>query len=68
MEHYQRLIKKNEATGIRVVLQYVREFWESGWQENEARNHKGIDYRSITSIGLANSVISYNKLNALIIY
>ncbi|MDO1501681.1 DUF4365 domain-containing protein [Winogradskyella maritima] len=45
MEHYQRLIKKNEATGIRVVLQYVREFWESGWQENEARNDKGIDGR-----------------------
>lgn len=45
MEHYQRLIKKNEATGIRVVLQYVREFWESSWQENEARNDKGIDGR-----------------------
>jgi len=47
MDYTQRLIKKNEATGIRVVSQYVREFWESGWQEQDARNDKGIDGRII---------------------
>ena len=45
MDYTQRFIKKNEATGIRVVSQFVREFWESGWQEKDARNDKGIDGR-----------------------
>jgi hypothetical protein len=34
---------KNEATGMRVVSQYVTEFWECGWQPFEQRNDKGID-------------------------
>ncbi|HLF50936.1 DUF4365 domain-containing protein [Flavobacterium sp.] len=34
---------KNEATGMRVVSQYVTEFWECGWQPIEQRNDKGID-------------------------
>lgn len=34
---------KNEATGMRVVSQYVQEFWECGWQPFDARNDKGID-------------------------
>ena len=33
----------NEATGMRVVAQYVQEFWECGWQPFDARNDKGID-------------------------
>ncbi len=37
----QRII--NEATGTRLVSQYVREFWECGWQEYDQRNDKGID-------------------------
>lgn len=39
----QRKISKNEATGMRVVAQYVQEFWECGWQPFEHRNDKGID-------------------------
>jgi hypothetical protein len=27
-----RIRTKNEATGMRVVAQYVQEFWECGWQ------------------------------------
>lgn len=38
-----RLITKNEATGVRVVSQYVREYWECGWQELDARNDRGLD-------------------------
>lgn len=34
---------KNEATGMRVVAQYVQEFWECGWQPLDSRNDKGID-------------------------
>jgi len=34
---------KNEATGIRVVSQYVTEFWECGWQSIDQINDKGID-------------------------
>lgn len=34
---------KNEATGMRVVSQYVTEFWECGWQPIDQRNDKGID-------------------------
>ncbi|MFD1631023.1 DUF4365 domain-containing protein [Pseudopedobacter beijingensis] len=34
---------KNEATGMRVVAQFVQEFWECGWQPLDARNDKGID-------------------------
>jgi hypothetical protein len=33
----------NESTGVRLVAQYVREFWECGWQEYDQRNDKGID-------------------------
>jgi len=39
---YRKTIK-NEATGMRLVGQYVREFWECGWQPYEARNDYGID-------------------------
>ncbi|MCL1675168.1 DUF4365 domain-containing protein [Elizabethkingia meningoseptica] len=38
-----RIRPKNEATGMRVVSQYVQEFWECGWQPFDARNDKGID-------------------------
>lgn len=38
-----RIRTKNEATGMRVVAQYVQEFWECGWQPYDARNDKGID-------------------------
>lgn len=38
-----RLRTKNEATGMRVVAQYVQEYWECGWQTFEQRNDKGID-------------------------
>lgn len=41
-----KLLRKriiNEATGTRIVAQYVREFWECGWQEYDHRNDKGID-------------------------
>ncbi|MDV3981148.1 hypothetical protein CMT48_08735 [Elizabethkingia anophelis] len=38
-----RIRTKNEATGMRVVSQYVQEFWECGWQPFDARNDKGID-------------------------
>lgn len=38
-----RIRTKNEATGMRVVAQYVQEFWECGWQPFNARNDKGID-------------------------
>ncbi|KQS45895.1 hypothetical protein ASG38_14880 [Flavobacterium sp. Leaf359] len=38
-----RIRPKNEATGMRVVAQYVQEFWECGWQPFDARNDKGID-------------------------
>ncbi len=38
-----RIRTKNEATGMRVVAQYVLEFWECGWQPFDARNDKGID-------------------------
>ena len=34
---------KNEATGMRVVSQYVTEFWECGWQPIDQINDKGID-------------------------
>lgn len=34
---------KNEATGMRVVAQYVQEFWECGWQSFDTRNDRGID-------------------------
>jgi len=39
----QRLRTKNEITGMRVVAQYVQEFWECGWQPYDQRNDKGID-------------------------
>lgn len=39
----QRLRTKNEATGMRVVAQYVQEFWECGWQQFDQRNDHGID-------------------------
>ena len=38
-----RIRTKNEATGMRVVGQYIQEFWECGWQPLDARNDKGID-------------------------
>ncbi len=38
-----RIRTKNEATGMRVVSQFVQEFWECGWQPFDARNDKGID-------------------------
>lgn len=38
-----RIRIKNEATGIRIVSQYIQEFWECGWQPFESRNDKGID-------------------------
>lgn len=38
-----RIITKNEATGNRVVMQYVQEFWDCGWQPLDARNDRGID-------------------------
>lgn len=38
-----RIRNKNEATGMRVVSQFVQEFWECGWQPFDARNDKGID-------------------------
>lgn len=38
-----RIRTKNEATGMRVVGQYIQEFWECGWQPFEARNDRGID-------------------------
>ena len=38
-----RLRTKNEVTGIRIVSQYVQEFWECGWQPLDARNDRGID-------------------------
>lgn len=34
---------KNEATCMRVVSQYVTEFWECGWQSIDQINDKGID-------------------------
>lgn len=43
MTSAERLRKKNEATGIRVVSQYVQEFWECGWQPVDQRNDFGID-------------------------
>jgi len=42
-ELQNRIRTKNEATGIRVVGQFVQEFWECGWQPYDARNDKGID-------------------------
>ena len=39
----RRMRIKNEATGKRVVAQYVQEFWECGWQALDARNDYGID-------------------------
>ena len=36
-------IEKAEATGVRVVIQIVREWWNCGFQEYEARNDDGID-------------------------
>jgi hypothetical protein len=38
-----RIRTKNEITGMRVVGQYVQEFWECGWQAFESRNDRGID-------------------------
>jgi hypothetical protein len=43
MSLQDRIRKKNEATGMRVVGQYVQEFWECGWQPFESRNDQGID-------------------------
>lgn len=43
MNSSQRLREKNEATGMRVVAQFVQEFWECGWQPLDQRNDKGID-------------------------
>jgi len=43
MDKLSRLRIKNEATGERIVAQYVREFWECGWQPYESRNDFGID-------------------------
>jgi hypothetical protein len=43
MSSSQRIRRKNEATGMRVVSQTVQEFWECGWQPYEHRNDKGID-------------------------
>ena len=42
-EIQNRIITKNEATGNRVVMQYVQEFWDCGWQPLDARNDRGID-------------------------
>lgn len=41
--HSERLRTKNEATGMRIVSQFVQEFWECGWQPFDHRNDKGID-------------------------
>ncbi|RZJ48473.1 MAG: DUF4365 domain-containing protein [Flavobacterium sp.] len=38
-----RIRTKNEVTGMRIVSQYVQEFWECGWQPLDARNDRGID-------------------------
>lgn len=35
--------KQKEAVGIRVVSSCIREPWDCGWQEYEARNDNGID-------------------------
>jgi hypothetical protein len=43
MSLQQRIISKNEATGMRVVVQFVQEFWECGWQPLDSRNDNGID-------------------------
>jgi len=45
------LITKNEATGIRVVSQYVTEFWECGWQPLDFINDKGLDGKIIMRKG-----------------
>lgn len=42
-EIQNRIITKNEATGNRVVMQYIQEFWDCGWQPLDARNDRGID-------------------------
>jgi Domain of unknown function (DUF4365) len=41
--YQMRYRTKNEATGMRVVSQFVQEFWECGWQPLDARNDQGID-------------------------
>ncbi len=44
MNNYNiRLRTKNEATGMRIVSQFVQEFWECGWQPFDQRNDNGID-------------------------
>ena len=43
IEKSQRVRSKNEATGMRIVSQYVQEFWECGWQPFDHRNDQGID-------------------------
>lgn len=43
MNLQNRIRSKNEATGIRVVGQFVQEFWECGWQPYDQRNDEGID-------------------------
>ncbi|WP_159798885.1 DUF4365 domain-containing protein [Flavobacterium sp. MK4S-17] len=43
MDVNYRIRKKNEATGVRIVSQYVQEFWECGWQPFDSRNDEGID-------------------------
>lgn len=43
MSYSQRLKVKNEATGIRLVSQYIQEYWECRWQPFEQRNDEGID-------------------------
>jgi len=43
MDTQTRLRTKNEATGVRVVGQFVQEFWECGWQPFDSRNDQGID-------------------------
>ena len=35
--------RQKEAIGIRVVQQVIRELWDCGWQEFEARNDNAID-------------------------
>ncbi len=39
----ERINAKNEATGMRLVSQFVQEFWECGWQPFDHRNDRGID-------------------------
>lgn len=39
----ERSNRQKEAIGVRVVQSIIRETWDSGWQELDARNDNGID-------------------------